>query len=85
MGAFLSVGKGLGAGRSGFQFGGMRQGVLNQINHVLIREFVKKVRARAAPADKALRPQKPQTLRNGGELFFRDSDQLRHAPFASDE
>ena len=47
----------------------MGEGVVNQIEHMLIRESIKKVRSFAPPPNEAITAQKPQTLRHGRELL----------------
>src|SRR5260370_935245 len=58
----------------------MRQRILDQIDHVPIRQGVIDVRALAAADHQARIAQDPQTLRNGREFLLDRVHDLRHTP-----
>jgi hypothetical protein len=60
----------------------MRQGISNQIDYMLIYEFVKEVSPHPAPANQPFRAEKPQPLRHSGEFVPKRADHFGNATFA---
>ncbi len=68
-----------------FQLGRMGQGVLNQVDDMLIGESVEQVGAGPAAHDQPFAAQESKALVNGREFFTERFDKFRDTAFAGNE